>query len=281
MSYALVSQSPLSRASRKRPLRVVSTVSQRRRGGTNNSGSYKAIRNSVRGAFIPRSIREHKFVRTVSTNNGASYGNAQQIVLTVDQNRGFLYNGTNVGSFNLAFTFSLAGLNIWAAGTYQGTINVPGTADFTSLYEQYRIDYIDVMFFYSNNQSSNNQPGQTLPIFGVVRDFDDVNATDMFALQQFSGYQTWQVGNQRGDGSFKLRVKPAVQQLTYNGSGGTTVSGVTRKFSPVMSMNTSQVPHYGVKIAFDPIAQGLASASAPLGYLSMSATYHLTMKNSR
>ena len=45
-----------------------------------------------------------------------------------------------------------------------------------------------------------------------------------------------------------------------------------------MSMNTTQVPHYGVKIAFDPIAQGLPGTSAVLGYLSMSASYHLTMK---
>ena len=48
-----------------------------------------------------------------------------------------------------------------------------------------------------------------------------------------------------------------------------------------MSMNTTQVPHYGVKIAFDPIAQGLPGTSAVLGYLSMSASYHLTMKNTR
>jgi len=257
-------------------------MSKRRRvAASNNSGSYSAISSRIRGARIPRSIREHKFTRTVSTNNGASYNNPQQIVLTVDQNRGFLYNGANVGSFNLALTFSLSGMNIWAAGTYQGTISVPGTSDFTSLYEQYRIDYIDITFFYSNNQSSNNQPGLTLPVFGIVRDFDDTQATDMFALQQYSGYQMWQVGNQRGDGSFKLRLKPAAQQITFNGSGGTTATGVKRVFSPTMSMQTAQVPHYGVKIAFDPIAQGQTGVSAVLGYFSINATYHLTMKNTR
>jgi hypothetical protein len=111
--------------------------------------------------------------------------------------------------------FSLAGMNIWMAGTYQGTINVPGTADFTTLYEQYRIDYIDIAFYFSNNQSSNNQPGLVMPIFGIVRDFDDSLATDMFALQQYSGYQTWQVGNQRGNGQFKLRLKPAVNRVIF------------------------------------------------------------------
>uniref|UniRef100_UPI0040487642 hypothetical protein n=1 Tax=Yoonia sp. TaxID=2212373 RepID=UPI0040487642 len=246
-----------------------------------NYGGRSTIRASIRGAIIPRGVREHKFVRTVSTNNGSVYGTAQQILIGIDQNRGFVVNGAVQGSYNMALTFSLTGMNLWFAGTYFGTISVPGASDFTSLYEQYKIEFIEISFYFSNNISNLNSTATSLPIMGIVRDFDDVLATDMFALQQFSGYQMWQLGNQRGDGAYKMRVKPAAQTLTYNGSGGTTVSGIKRDFSPTLSINTPSIPHYGVKIAYDPVQQLGSDVANVVGFLSINATYHLSMRNTR
>ena len=279
MSYAVSQDSTGSSSRVKRALGRPKFMSRAKRSGS--SANYIAISSSVRGARIPRNVKEHKFVRTVSTNNGSSYGTAQQIALIIDQNRGFVANGAVQGSFNMALTFSLTGMNLWFAGTYFGTISIPGASDFTSLYEQYQIEYVDLLFYFSNNTQAATQAVTCLPVMGIVKDYDDVLSTDMFALQQFSGYKTWQLGNQRGDGSYRMRVKPAVQALTYNGSAGATVSGVKRELSPVLSINTPSIPHYGIKIAYDPIIQGGTGVALAIGVLSISATYHLSMRNTR
>jgi len=183
MSYAVVSQP--SNQSRKRSFGLASAKSyslSRRRRTSVNAGGYTAIGARIRSVGIPRSIREHKFVRSVSTNNGSQYGTSQQIAIIIDQNRGFVVNGSVQGSYNMALTFSLTGMNLWFNGTYYGTISIPGASDFTALYEQYKIEAVDVQFYFSGNTSAATQAVTCLPIMGICRDFDDVLGTDMFAV---------------------------------------------------------------------------------------------------
>ena len=46
---------------------------------------------------------------------------------------------------------------------------MPNVSEFTGLYDQYRIDYVECKFSFSNNNSSNSSPGSTLPIMYLVR----------------------------------------------------------------------------------------------------------------
>ena len=103
----------------------------------------------------------------------------------------------------------------------------------------------------------------------------------MDQLQQYESYQTWQPGNQRGDGSFTVRVKPAIQRVTSYLIQGTSTQAVEKAFSPKLSTNSTQVPHYGLKLSFDPMVQGSSATPVPIGYLSMQITYHMKMYHSR
>ena len=56
---------------------------------------------------------------------------------------------------------------------------MPNVSEFTGLYDQYRIDYVECKFSFSNNNSSNSSPGSTLPIMYLVKDYDDSGAAGL------------------------------------------------------------------------------------------------------
>ena len=93
---------------------------------------------------------------------------------------------------------------------------MPNVSEFTGLYDQYRIDYVECKFSFSNNNSSNSSPGSTLPIMYLVKDYDDSGAAGVTDLQQYSTQTMWQLGNAHGrDGIKSIKMKPNVDVALY------------------------------------------------------------------
>ena len=84
------------------------------------------------------------------------------------------------------------------------------------------------------------------------------------------------MGDQRGEGKKVIRVRPNVDVNVYN----TAVSNGFARSPPIfIDTQSPNVPHYGVKVAMDPIK--FAASSTVLGYLSINMKYHLSMMHTK
>lgn len=246
------------------------TISNKRKADSVAAAKRAKARYSARKSRIGKAVstKFHRFIRACSTLPGYKFG--------MDLQNGFTYNGANTGSYGLQFAFTLSGLQVYSAGALVVTIPMPNYTELTALYDQYRIDYVDMQFIFSNNQSSVNTPATVLPIMYLCKDYDDTNSASVTDLQQYSTQQTWQLGNMtNGNGVHHVKVKPNVDISLYQG----LTTGYARGKPMLVDTGSPAVPHYGVKVAFDPISQ--PGASTLVGYLSINAVFHLTMAHSK
>lgn len=220
----------------------------------------KPNRRKVRGRKHYVNTKRHNFVRSVSTA-GAT--------IPIDS-----FNGFSTGVFDLQFSFALSGVTIYLGGTSWQILNLPNYTELTALYDQYRIDWIEMEFFYSINSSSGTT--SPLPIIYLAKDYDDPGSATVTALQQYESCQTWQLGDQRGTGKKVIRVRPNVDINVYNTPAS---NGYARSGPIFIDTQSPNVPHYGVKIAMDPIK--FAASSTVLGYMSINMKYHLTMMHTK
>lgn len=222
---------------------------------------------------IPRGIvstKVHKFVRTCST--GAT---APQI-LGLDEFNGFTWNGVSTGGKNMQINFMLNGMNILFGGVQTAVISMPNVAELTALYDQYTIEYVELEFYFSNNQSSVNSPSTALPLMYIVKDYDDSNTAGRTDLEQYGNCKRWQLGNRtNANGAYKMKVKPSVAKALFQG----VTTGYARGFNEKIDTQYPAVPHYGCKLAWDNFFN--PASTTIVGYLNIVAKYHITMYNTR
>lgn len=244
------------------PKRVIFEEGDDRKSSAKKSRSTTVAKRRPSRASSSTAI--HKFVRTCSTNTSNAYG--------IDLYNGFTINGTNTGLFTMTISWTLGGMALNVGGARQ--MDLPNSSELTALYDQYKIDWVEVDFIFSNNQSSVNSPGTNMPIMWVCKDYDDSNAASVTDIQQYESAKCWQMG-EVGKTHFKMRVRPKLASSVYN----TGVSGTYSPQSGFIDTAYTNVPHFGIKLAYDPIK---TPASATLvGYLSINAKYHLTMKHTK
>lgn len=219
-------------------------------------------------------LKFHKFVRSIN-NGSTSVAGSQQITIS---NTGIItYAGTSTGTNTMQLNFALSGVNVYFNGVSTTALQMPSFTEFTSLYDQYRIDYVECQFISSNTNSSTGSVNTSLPIMYIAKDYDDSNAAAVTDLLQYSTCKYAQLGQRNNsDGIFKFSVKPNVDLAVYNGA----VSGYARSKPIFMDCASYNVPHYGVKLAFDGAAQSGATAAADTN-LIMIFKYHLTMSHTR
>lgn len=214
------------------------------------------------------STHYHKFIR--SCTFGQSY------VVGVDTRTGFSINGVSSGVFNMQFAFKLEGVNVFVNGVSSTTLALPNYTEFTALYDQYRLDWIECNFIFTNNTSSVNSPGTVLPVMYLAKDYDDTNVANYTDLQQYSTQTTWQLGMQHGsDGKKTIRIKPNVDVALYQG----VTTGYARGKPMMIDTSSPSVPHYGIKIAYDPVFTPAAATN--VGYLTCNFIYHMTMAHTK
>lgn len=211
-------------------------------------------------------ISEHKYVR--STFTGATLSQ----VIGVDVYNGFTYNGVSTGGFNMEMAFTLGGTVFYFGGVSTFTAAMPNYTEFTSLYDQYRIDGVDVELIFSNDQSSVNSPATSLPLLYYAIDYDDANTVGVPDIVQYDNHKMFQLGSPSlPDGIKRIHIKPNVDMALYNGVS----TGYARFPNARVDTGSPNVPHYGLKMAFDGFKS--PGASTIVGYLNVVVRYHLTM----
>ncbi len=156
--------------------------------------------------------------------------------------------GSNPGYGNdLQFTFSLKECKLYLVGVATNTITVPSSSEISALFQEYRIDSVEMTMFYTNNNSSLNSPSLSLPLINVAFDPNDANSVSLAAIQQMSGVRQIQLGN-GADRTRTLTFKPRAAAAVYNG----LTSGYMSENKGWINTATLDVPHYGVKVVYDP-----------------------------
>lgn len=220
---------------------------------------------------------EYKFVRTCSTN-----GSGTSLILSTDALGvpKFFVGGNN--SSNLQLDFSLQQTRLSLGGVVQITSLVPDNSDFTSLFDQWCIEKVEVSILpsYSNAGMSSNGLVMLPSIVHAIDDDDNTAATNL-QLQQYGNAQYTQLLQNAASGTMTplrtFRPKPA---LAAYQTGATFAYGELTRGPKWLDISYPTVPHYGFKAALDP-STATGTPSSVMAYLDVVVKYHFKFKTVR
>lgn len=245
---------------------------KRQRSSSAQTPAIRRVRMSRGRRSIPRSLastRRHCYTRTVST--GSTPGSNDAIIVNAQAAAGL----SSSGFYDMEFTFSLQKVQMYIAGTSFVSWTMPNYADFTALYDKYRIDWVDVTMTFNGNTHTGGST-QSLPRIFFVEDGDDANSINMASIQQYDNLKIFQFGT--GEGVMKtIRIHPKPQEMVYYTSTLTGYQqGSNKKF---IDTTYPDVPQYGAKIVVDPIVY--SATSLVLGSIAFSFKYHITCDSTK
>lgn len=161
-------------------------------------------------------------------------------------------------------------------GCYQFRLSdIINASELSVLYDQYRIDYVELIFNWTPNDPIISPSSVGLnnaamgPLMYYVKDYDDGTALTLTNLQQYSTIRTKRF-NMQGN-QVKIRIKPAVLQEVFRSS---LTTAYVPKWSQKLDMSNADVPHYGLKWA-------ISKQAFNMGKIRVDMKYHLTCFNQR
>lgn len=147
-------------------------------------------------------------------------------------------------------TFTLTDVNSSSAGNqffgYSFNLTqLPNFAEFTSLFDAYRINKILVKFVPNHNSSDVGVTAQNIPNFHSVLDYND--ATAPASLNQMYEYANWKMT--RGTAIHKRIFRPTTLDSVDTGSGA--VSSSNPQWKQWINTGNANVNHYGLKVGIE------------------------------
>jgi hypothetical protein len=172
-------------------------------------------------------------------------------------------------AFDLEMAFSLQSTNIYLGGVLTSSVTNPGYLDITGLFQEWRIESVEIGLFYSNNCSQINNT-QSLPIIQIAADYTSTAGTTASSLLQYENVRVIQLGNYKGEEAPIFRFKPRFN--LQNSGGATVVSNVSAGWASSLQPT---LPHAGLKIFYD---NQLTTSATSVGTLSLYVRYHLAAR---
>jgi len=153
-------------------------------------------------------------------------------------------------STNTATYTTIANTTISSFGAFVFSLNqVPNYSEFTTLFDNYRIEKCVVKFTAVGNQMNTTTTPNQVPRIGTVFDYDDNSSpADWNALEQYSSFKV-----HAGNKSFSMTVYPKISLACYRSGvtdGYVRPDNMLSKHLMVDSSN-SDIPHYGLKWGFE------------------------------
>jgi len=177
--------------------------------------------------------------------------------------------------FSAFNTINANNLSATNGATYYALDQVPGYAEFTALFDQYRITKVIHRFFpiskaFTQTNVASGGAINVPPRFITAVDFDDSTTAAFNDLRQYSTAEV--VSCQT---PVTRVIKPCVSTVVYESVGS---SGYAPKSDVWISTNDPTVPHYGIKWS---IGQNTASgADNVFGYVP-EVEFHLEFRLSK
>lgn len=152
--------------------------------------------------------------------------------------------------------------------------DLAGVAEFTSLYDQYRIDYVTLKIMWSPKDSLTvdpNAPGQSIyPVLYYYNDYDDDTAPSTLAdIRERSNLRTVRISPNR---TININVKPAIASSVYQ---STTATAYAPKWNTKLDAAYPDIPHFGLKMACSYLH------NQTCGSLLIEKIFHVTMFGTR
>lgn len=263
-----------SRRSRSRSRTRRATPMLRSRSRSVPARSRFRLRRSLVGATAVAKHAHHRWATALDGGTTSSvYGNA--VGGTYSASTGVFTVNAGVVQAGQSFAFQLRDL--------------PDYAEFTSLYDQYKINAVLVTVKMINNPNSigvvNTNSGAAggkwttnnfYPTVWIAPDHDDVGAPTIQILKEYSRAKHRVLTPNR---EIKMLFKPTTLQQLYDGVA--TTAYAINHTRPWIDAANPEVPHYGCKIVFD--FEGLTTGDADTGQFQfkINAKYYVTCKNAR
>lgn len=232
-----------------------------------------------RWSAVKNPDRTYRFARTVSSNQAVDY-----LTLGTDALGVYKYfNGAN-NATNMQVTFSLQQMVVLLGGTAQITSLVPDYAEFTSLFDQWCIEKVELSIIPTfTNQGGMNNRDIDLQNHVYATDNDDSGSATANQLQQYAKCKYTQLTEILKDGAPRpLAVwKPRPAVAMYQ-TGATFAYGAMDMSNKPTWVDVAYptVPHYAFKMAIDNNG-GTATANATTAYLNVVAKIHYAFKTVR
>lgn len=248
----------------------------------------RTTKPAITYAGIGRSLRaapnSHRFSRWTATQDLVTFDSGTYIGLANNPDNGAVTIPLTVTGGAATADTSGVGNSYMCGGAMQFRItDLPGYTDFTNLFDQYRIDQVDVEISHLfNSSTSGGSPGSpplagaTMPTVMYCPDFDD--AVVPTSQTQLAARQRTKQWTFRGDGGpLKFSVKPRIASLVYKTSG-TTIGYTVADQSTWVNQAFTDVPSYGVKLWFQDMFQ---TTGGPTGmtHFRVKMRYHLSCKD--
>lgn len=218
------------------------------------------------------------YIRTTSSNYGGTLG------LSLKTNAAGLpqwTSGATQGS-TLQIVFTLVGAGLYIDGVLAYTAPLPSYTEYTALYDNYRIDKVDIMAmttYDGNSVTAGTVVGQ-LPYIIYTEDYDDAAATTATDIMQYTTAKWTNLSTGIGGKPMKLMsIMPRAQMQMYAATTNQLALAPPKLWLDAGSPN---IPHYGVKMALDNPGNGVAyNAGTLIGTVNFVFRYHLSMKAQR
>lgn len=154
--------------------------------------------------------------------------------------------------------------------------SLPSYAEFTALYDQYRINAVVLKIKFMQQTPSQTEqiavPDIIQPICHWVVDYTDVGAPgSVDVLRQFGNYRQKAM---RANSPIAIKLFPRFARANYR-------TAVTTGYSPArgwLETASPNVPHYGVKMFVDAGWMG-GTGEHTVGRMIVEAKYYLSFKN--
>lgn len=161
---------------------------------------------------------------------------------------------------NLSYTFKLD--------------NVVNPQDFTNLYDQYRINKVQLMLEPLWDQAGNGSGLNQNRRIRVVHDYNDANPlTQEDDYLEYSNCKSYFPWSKRG---IKITLYPKIANIVENAGGAATAFTTMNSNRVWLNIADDEVPHFGLKI-FVPGSM----APVDLQMFTVRAKFWLSMKNSK
>jgi len=180
---------------------------------------------------------------------------------------------TFVNNPRFSFGFTLGAVNNYINGAFIGSAANVNYAEYTQLFDSYRIRKVEITMYYNSNSSSlNNTP--SLPVISMANDYDDVGSTALESLMQYESYRCVQFGNNSGNGKVVHSLRPKIQ-ASVETTGGSALAMLSS--NQWIDCNNTSVLHCGLKGNYDNMNIG----SASVGFITFYVKYWVEFKNAR
>lgn len=269
-----------------RTRRSVKAWSSKKAAGARQYRTYKrstgTTRSKTAALIRPRKIGrasiKHEFLRWAPAIyvTDVPTGGLPTIAVTADSGGTSIPLSVTGGSSAMAY-----GSNMEFGASLEFKItDIPGIADFTNLFDHYKITQVDVEVDFLKNSALVKENGAVppnnnaaMPSVMYAPDFDDAAVpTNSAMLSQRQRTKTWTF---RGDGQpLKFSIQPKLSSLVYKESG-TTIGYAAAGGDPAINLQYTDVPHYGYKLWFQDCPYNNATGQTTNFRVKM--RYHLQM----